>query len=178
MRNPPAPADQRADEHRDPDGQTNQVPDPEKSKRQKEIISRHCSAPTKPKSLRHIGGQYLRLNDDREYRGNDRAPQYRKQTGPPMFTVGSMLGIAAAPDLKHFSPCNTSRIRQTGSCNSARRRGIEYITPRIPPSAQIQNEIQNGNSVHQPIMIRPGNTKMIDESVPAAEATVWTMLFS
>ena len=27
-------------------------------------------------------------------------------------------------------------------------------------------------------MIRPGNTKMIDESVPAAEATVWTMLFS
>ena len=61
---------------------------------------------------------------------------------------------------------------------SARRRGIEYITPRIPPSAQIQNEIQNGNSVHQPIMIRPGSTKMIDESVPAAEATVWTMLFS
>src|SRR4029077_6843279 len=40
------------------------------------------------------------------------------------------------------------------------------------------NEIQNGNSVHQPIMIRPGSTKMIDESGPAAEATVRTMLFS
>src|SRR4029078_12244596 len=52
---------------------------------------------------------------------------------------------------------------------SARRRGIEYITPRIPPSAQIQNEIQNGNSVHQPIMIRPGSTKMICQSVPAGE---------
>src|SRR6266581_4997698 len=48
----------------------------------------------------------------------------------------------------------------------------------MPPSAQIRNEIQKGNSVHQPIMIRPGNTKMIDESVPAAEATVCTMLFS
>ena len=52
------------------------------------------------------------------------------------------------------------------------------MTPRMPPSAQIRNEIQNGNSVHQPIMIRPGSTKMIDESVPAAEATVWTILFS
>ena len=41
MRNAPAPADQRADKHRDPDGQTDQMPDPEKSKRQKEIISAH-----------------------------------------------------------------------------------------------------------------------------------------
>src|SRR5204863_9213996 len=60
----------------------------------------------------------------------------------------------------------------------ARRSGIEYITPRMPPSAQIKNEIQNGNSVHQPIMIKPGRTKMIDDSVPAAEATVCTMLFA
>src|SRR5213596_1846387 len=64
----PAPTDQRADKHRDPDGQTDQVSDPEKSKRQKEIISAHCSAPANPKSLCHIGRQYLRLNDDREYR--------------------------------------------------------------------------------------------------------------
>src|SRR2546423_3141887 len=48
----------------------------------------------------------------------------------------------------------------------------------MPPSAQIRNEIQNGKPVHQPIMIRPGKTKMIDESVPAADATVCTMLFS
>src|SRR5438067_12856845 len=61
---------------------------------------------------------------------------------------------------------------------NARRSGIEYITPRIPPSAQIQNEVQNGKSVQYPIMISPGNTKIIDESVPAAEATVCTMLFS
>src|ERR1017187_8331013 len=61
---------------------------------------------------------------------------------------------------------------------NARRSGIEYITPRMPPNAQTAHEIQNGNPVHQPIMIRPGNTKIIDDSVPAAEATVWTMLFS
>src|SRR5215216_2806189 len=95
MRNAPAPADQRADEHRDPDGQTDQMPDPEKSKRQKEIISAHRSAPANPKSLRHIGSQYLRLNDDREYRGNDRAPQYCKQTGPAVFNIVSVLLILA-----------------------------------------------------------------------------------
>ena len=55
---------------------------------------------------------------------------------------------------------------------------MEYITPKIPPSAQIRKEIQNGNPVHHPIMIRPGRTKMIDDKVPAAEATVCTMLFS
>src|SRR4030095_12338966 len=117
MRNAPAPADYRANKHRNSYGQTDQVPDPEKSKRQKEIISAHCSAPANTKSLRHIGGPYLRLKDDREYRGNDRAPQYCKQTGPPMFNVGSMLGIAAAPDLEHFSACNAFRIRQIGRCD-------------------------------------------------------------
>src|SRR5207245_7423200 len=60
----------------------------------------------------------------------------------------------------------------------ARRSGIEYMTPRIPPSAQIQNEVQKGKSVQYPIMIRPGRTKMIDDNVPAADATVCTMLFS
>jgi len=53
-----------------------------------------------------------------------------------------------------------------------------YITPRTPPITQIQNDVQNGNPVHQPTITRPGSTKMIDDSVPAAEATVWTMLFS
>ena len=48
----------------------------------------------------------------------------------------------------------------------------------MPPSAQIANDDQYGNPVHQPIITRPGSTKMIDDSVPAAEATVCTMLFS
>src|SRR6266850_1880889 len=115
MRNAPAPTDQRADKHRDPDGQADQMPNPEKSKRQKEIISAHCSAPANTKSLCHIGGQYLRLNDDREYRRDDRSPQHRKQTGPAMFNVGSMLGIAVAPDLEHFSTCNAFGIRKVRS---------------------------------------------------------------
>ncbi len=42
----------------------------------------------------------------------------------------------------------------------------------------MKNDCQNGNSVHQPTITSPGKTKMIAESVPAAEATVWTMLFS
>src|SRR3982751_2332023 len=48
----------------------------------------------------------------------------------------------------------------------------------MPPSAQTANDAQNGKPAHQPIITRPGSTKMIDDSVPAAEATVWTMLFS
>ncbi len=51
-------------------------------------------------------------------------------------------------------------------------------TPSTPPLTQIRNDCQNGNPVHQPTITRPGSTKMIAESVPAAEATVWTMLFS
>ena len=37
---------------------------------------------------------------------------------------------------------------------------------------------QYGKPVHHPTMIRPGRTKMIADSVPAADAIVWTMLFS
>ncbi len=51
-------------------------------------------------------------------------------------------------------------------------------TPRTPPERQLRNDCQKGNPVHQPTITRPGSTKMIAESVPAAEATVWTMLCS
>ena len=60
----------------------------------------------------------------------------------------------------------------------ARRNGIVNSTPSTPPEAQIQNEVQNGNPVHQPTISKPGSTKMMADSVPAAEATVCTMLFS
>ncbi len=42
----------------------------------------------------------------------------------------------------------------------------------------MKKDCQNGKSTHQPMMTRPGSTKMIAESVPAAEATVCTILFS
>src|SRR6185437_12075534 len=61
---------------------------------------------------------------------------------------------------------------------SARRSGIVNSTPSVPPEAQTRKEVQNGNPVHQPTMTRPGSTKMIADSAPAAEATVCTMLFS
>src|SRR5437868_9073165 len=41
-----------------------------------------------------------------------------------------------------------------------------------------RNDRQNGKPVHQPTITSPGSTKMIAESVPAADATVCTMLFS
>ena len=52
------------------------------------------------------------------------------------------------------------------------------MTPSTPPTAHTAKDCQNGNPVHQPIISSPGRTKMIDDRVPAAEATVWTMLFS
>src|SRR5579862_6141219 len=55
---------------------------------------------------------------------------------------------------------------------------MEYMTPSIPPSAQIAADIQYGNPVHQPMITSPGSTKMIADSVPAAEAIVCTILFS
>ena len=60
----------------------------------------------------------------------------------------------------------------------ARRSGMVNSTPSMPPEAQIQNDVQNGKSAHQPTISRPGSTKMMADSVPAAEATVCTMLFS
>jgi hypothetical protein len=42
----------------------------------------------------------------------------------------------------------------------------------------MKNDSQNGNPTHQPTITSPGSTKMIADSVPAADATVWTMLFS
>ena len=60
----------------------------------------------------------------------------------------------------------------------ARRSGTEYITPRVPPMTHTATVVQYGKPCHQPIMIRPGSTKMMAASVPAADAIVWTMLFS
>src|SRR5262245_21810783 len=61
---------------------------------------------------------------------------------------------------------------------SARRSGMVNSTPSTPPLKQIKNDCQNGNPVHHPTITSPGNTKMIADNVPAADATVCTMLFS
>ena len=64
------------------------------------------------------------------------------------------------------------------SITSARRSGTENITPRMPPVPVIAAVVQYGKPRHQPTITSPGSTKMIAASVPAADATVWTMLFS
>src|SRR5688500_13136419 len=60
----------------------------------------------------------------------------------------------------------------------ARRSGIVNSTPSTPPLRHTRKDCQNGNPTHQPTITSPGSTKMIAESVPAADATVWTMLSS
>ena len=61
---------------------------------------------------------------------------------------------------------------------SARRSGMVNSTPMMPPLAHTKNDVQKLKPVHQPTITRPGRTKMMDASAPAADATVWTMLFS
>src|SRR5690242_15357591 len=51
-------------------------------------------------------------------------------------------------------------------------------TPRTPPAAQMRKDVQNGKPFHQPMIRRLGNMKMTEDIVPAAEQTVWTILFS
>ena len=51
-------------------------------------------------------------------------------------------------------------------------------TPRKPPATTARKDVQNGKPVHQPRITSPGSTKITEAMVPAALATVWTMLFS
>src|SRR4051812_32162327 len=105
-------------------------------------------------------------------------PQRTASNPARLCSTSAAFALSPLPILRTSAHATPSGYGRSEFVTNARRNGIEYITPRIPPSAQIRNEIQNGKPVHQPIMIRPGRTKMIDDRVPAAEATVWTMLFS
>ena len=51
-------------------------------------------------------------------------------------------------------------------------------TPNEPPQAQRTMVCQKGKPCQYPSIKRPGRMKMMADSVPAAEAWVWTMLFS
>lgn len=48
----------------------------------------------------------------------------------------------------------------------------------MPPATQTPNVSQNGKPCQCPIITSPGRMKITDDSVPAAEACVCTMLFS
>src|SRR5262245_40082054 len=66
MRHSPAPADQRTDKHRDSDRETDQVPNPEQQKRQREIVTGNPAFSANPKILRDIGSEDLCLDDQRK----------------------------------------------------------------------------------------------------------------
>src|SRR5579859_2182518 len=87
----------------------------------------------------------------------------------PARLSSSLLASASSPEptLSTSAQARPSGYGRSVSVTSARRSGMEYITPRMPPSAQIAKDVQNGKSDHQPIMIMPGSTKMIDDNVPA-----------
>src|SRR5574338_1053942 len=82
------------------------------------------------------------------------------------------------PTLSTSAAATPSGYGRSDVVTSARRSGIVNTTPSTPPLTQMRNDSQNGNPVHHPMITSPGSTKMIAESVPAADATVWTMLFS
>jgi hypothetical protein len=82
------------------------------------------------------------------------------------------------PTFRTSAAATPSGYGRSEVVTSALRRGIVKSTPSTPPLTQMSDDVQNGKPVHHPTMTRPGRTKMMAESVPAADATVWTMLFS
>jgi len=104
----------------------------------------------------------------------------------PFFVSSGIVAVVVtaaasrelAPTLSTSAQATPSGYGKSEPVTSARRNGIEYITPSVPPSAQISMVSQYGKPAHQPTMTRPGNTKMIADRHPADEAMVCTMLFS
>ena len=99
---------------------------------------------------------------------------------PSFASPASLPASARAPDptFSTSAAATPAGYGRSALVTSARRRGMVKSTPSTPPLRQMRNDSQKGKPVHQPTITRPGSTKMIAESVPAAEATVWTMLFS
>src|SRR6185437_2246893 len=82
------------------------------------------------------------------------------------------------PTRKTSAAATPSGYGKSDVVTNARRSGIVNITPSMPPTTQTPNAGQNGKPLHQPTITKPGSTKIIDEIVPAADATVCTILFS
>ena len=93
------------------------MPNPEKRKRQKEIVTGYCSAPADSKSLRDVGRENLRCHNDGKYRGDDRSPQNCEQTRAAVFDIGSVLSFIPTADLQNLSACHSFRIRQVRLCH-------------------------------------------------------------
>src|SRR4029077_1302191 len=65
----------------------------------------------------------------------------------PCSTLDATSPLPLLPTFKTSAHATPSGYGKSEFVTSARRNGIEYITPRIPPSAQIQKDVQKGKSV-------------------------------
>src|SRR6266480_4108691 len=65
----------------------------------------------------------------------------------PCSMLDATSALPLLPTFKTSAHATPSGYGKSEFVTRARRSGIEYITPRIPPSAQIQNEVQNGKSL-------------------------------
>src|SRR2546425_12087209 len=63
------------------------------------------------------------------------------------------------PTLSTSAHATPSGYGKSEVVTSARRSGIEYITPRIPPRTQLQTEVPKENAAQQPVMMKHGTTK-------------------
>src|SRR6266513_4302014 len=61
----------------------------------------------------------------------------------PCSTSEATCSLPLLPTFSTSAQATPSGYGKSEVVTSARRSGIEYITPRIPPSAQIQNDVQN-----------------------------------
>src|ERR1700722_19616020 len=105
-------------------------------------------------------------------------PTTRARSPARDSSTASAVASAPPPTFSTSAQATPSGYGRSDVVTRARRKGMEYSTPNMPPSAQIREEVQKGKPVHQPINTRLGRMKMIEDRVPAEEATVWTMLFS
>src|SRR5215475_4452678 len=95
-------------------------------------------------------------------------------TSPSLASPVSSFVSPRVPDptFRTSAAATPSGYGRSDVVTSALRKGMVNNTPSTPPLRQIRNDCQNGNPVHQPTITSPGSTKMIAESVPAADATV------
>src|SRR5258708_19683130 len=65
----------------------------------------------------------------------------------PCSTFEATSALPLLPIFKTSAHATPSGYGKSEFVTNARRNVIEHITPRIPPTAQIQNGVQNGKSV-------------------------------
>src|SRR6185312_7194125 len=100
-------------------------------------------------------------------RDSDEVSDSKERERETEVETGRGAIVAQAEVTRHVAGENTGldddvkhgRYGGADCVTRARRKGMVYITPRMPPVAQTVNDIQKGKPVHQPTITRPGRTK-------------------